>query len=279
MTDPKEPWFFNTDVGFSRVESWPDYEALYEGAGEQHTAVGEASTSYLWSQEALPSILEYAPDARFIVMLRFPPDMVVSLHAQDFGAGTENRNFIEAWGLQQRRAKGEALPRFSHHADMFQYGEKCQVGRHISRLFECVSSDRVLVLFLEDVIADVEGQWSRVIDFLGVTEYWPDTFAAKNERRYVKSMALKQVFSGLCYIKSKLGMKYSFGVMSRVRDLNTGKANHKTELVDLPRRLQGELAEYFAREVELVEKKLGHVPDSWHEKLKELRIAGGTAES
>lgn len=278
MTDPKEPWFFNHDVGFSRVTTWPEYEALYRDAKEQHVAVGEASTSYLWSREAVPAILEYAPNARFIVMLRFPPEMAISLHAQDFAAGSETQSFAEAWALQRQRAKGQALPRFARHADMFQYGEKCQIGHHLSWLFEHVSRERVLVLFLEDVIADVEEQWSRVIEFLDIPPYRPASFPVKNERRYVRNMGVMRLFSGLSYIKQKLGVKRSFGVMRQVRTLNTAKSSRKTKLADLPRQLQGELAEYFANEIELVEASLGQVPHSWHEKFAKLRASTGDAE-
>ena len=58
------------------------YEALFEQAGEKHRWVCDASVWQMFSPNAVPAILDYCPDASFIVMLRNPVRMVPSMHRQ-----------------------------------------------------------------------------------------------------------------------------------------------------------------------------------------------------
>ena len=81
FSDTKEPHFFCTD-GYTGVKTLKQYEKLFEDAKPHHLAVGEGSTHYLFSKVAVPNILVYNPDARFIVCLRNPVDMAPSLHSE-----------------------------------------------------------------------------------------------------------------------------------------------------------------------------------------------------
>ena len=82
MCTPKEPCYFDSDL------PWPDspktereYMRLFENANDSHMAVGEASTNYLYSAVAVEKILRFNPCAKFIVMVRNPIDMAISLHS------------------------------------------------------------------------------------------------------------------------------------------------------------------------------------------------------
>jgi len=57
MCPIKEPHYFNTD-GLQRIKTLEQYESLFTDAKPEHVAVGEASTHYLYSKEAVPRILE-----------------------------------------------------------------------------------------------------------------------------------------------------------------------------------------------------------------------------
>src|SRR5262245_5647184 len=76
----KEPHHFYSPYGVPC--SREAYEALYEQATPQHKAVIEGSVWYLFGRKAVRPILEYSPEAKFIVCLRNPVDMLPSLHAQ-----------------------------------------------------------------------------------------------------------------------------------------------------------------------------------------------------
>src|SRR5210317_2370745 len=79
---PKEPWYFDNDIQNVDRMSLEQYENLFQKADDNHLVVGEASTTYLRSREAVSNILEYSPSARFLVAIRNPVEMAPSVHAQ-----------------------------------------------------------------------------------------------------------------------------------------------------------------------------------------------------
>src|SRR3990167_9603139 len=73
---PKEVNFFSSDIYSSTLCSdISSYLKLFSNSEEIHLAVGEGSVFYLASNCAVPSILQFNPQAKFIVMVRNPVDM------------------------------------------------------------------------------------------------------------------------------------------------------------------------------------------------------------
>ena len=153
----KEPHFFNTDDTFRNVTDVDTYLQLFEGAGLEHLAVGEASTWYLYSETAVPEIERFTGgDARYVVCLRNPVDMAYSLHAQILFSGNETiPDFCQAWSLQEERAKGRKLPALSNEKTHLQYFRACALGTLVERLLKTVPRSRVHFVFLDDLSADL----------------------------------------------------------------------------------------------------------------------------
>ncbi|SRR6056297_999156 len=105
MAEPKEPHYFSTDFSdkFRKVLTREDYLNLFKEA-KKYKAVGEGSTEYLYSKEAVPNILKFNSEAKFIVMVRNPIELVISLHQELFVEMNENIEDVEkAWDLQEKR--------------------------------------------------------------------------------------------------------------------------------------------------------------------------------
>ena len=91
MSPRKEPHYFCDDFpGLLGCASLDEYLALFEEASADHVAVGEASVWYMYSKVAVKNILKFNPDAKFIIMLRNPVDLVYSMHAQSLNSVDEN---------------------------------------------------------------------------------------------------------------------------------------------------------------------------------------------
>jgi hypothetical protein len=109
MSNQKELWFFCTDLipryGNKKFDtSW--FESFFENASEYHRVVGEASVSYLYSNIAVKNILNYNPEAKFLVSLRNPIETAISAHAQEIINGQESiSSFWKAWKLQEAPEK------------------------------------------------------------------------------------------------------------------------------------------------------------------------------
>src|SRR5687767_1010670 len=75
MPDRKEPAFFCSDFYKPRRMKEEEYLSLFREAGSAKW-IGEASTWYLYSDKAREGIKAFCPDARIIIMLRNPVDMM-----------------------------------------------------------------------------------------------------------------------------------------------------------------------------------------------------------
>ena len=111
MSDPKEPHYFGSDLDF-RYRRRPNEEqdrSYFTNAGDR-SRIGEASVWYLYSECAADEIWEAVPDARIIVMLRDPVEMIPSLHSQFVYNGHEDLPLSEALEAEEDRAAGRRIP-------------------------------------------------------------------------------------------------------------------------------------------------------------------------
>lgn len=184
MPSLKEPQFFCSDFpGISLVSGPKGYEALFEQAPDTHI-VGEGSVWYLYSKVAVPRIVDAAPDAKYIVMLRNPIEMARSLHAQFLLTLQEDEeDFERAWEKQADRLAGRCLPSYCPEPQILQYRETCALGSQLKRLFSHVDRSRVKVLFFDDFSSDTKAVYESVLEFLELAPDHRSDFITMNPRR------------------------------------------------------------------------------------------------
>ena len=260
MSNPKEPSYFNSDILFRSTDILSEYEVIFESVQPSHIAVGEASTSYLYSREAVPNILAYSPNAKFIVMLRKPQEMVVSLHATECGGREDVRDFETAWRLQSERAQGRRLPLFPRCYGELQYGERCRIGTQLARVLDRVPRDRVLIIFLEDLRRNPAIEYDRALCFLDVEPFRPAEFRTENARRHLRSILFKRILIALGHVKRMSGLNGATGLLAPLHRLNERIPDRPTEISG---DLKGELDVYFREEIATVQRLIGRVPDEW----------------
>lgn len=244
----KEPHFFNTDMASRMVRSELDYYEHFRDARPEHIAVGEGSVSYLYSDVAVPNILESIPDARFIVMIRNPIDMSVSLHAHLRQYGDEDiKDFATAWSMQETRRTGRRIPAFCSDPSLLLYGRICSIGWQLTRLYNRVARDRVLVLFQDDLKRDARSVYLQTLKFLDVPDDGTTAFAVHNPRQKpVRSHLLQVAIRFLDEVKAASGIKRTFGINPAIRRFNVLKAEEQ----GLEPHFRAELASYFRNDVE-----------------------------
>jgi hypothetical protein len=190
MSDPKEPNYFARHLSLGRVRgdsfhtNFDRYLALFEEAGSEHLAVGEASTRYLRSPQALRDIRKFAPGARIIVQLRNPLEMARSWHAQKLWEGQETEpDFERAWRLQPEREEGHNLPRSLRASDALLYEKVASLGTQLERLLDIFPRNQVLILFHDDLAADPRRVYEQTLDFLGAPSDGRRDFSVVNASR------------------------------------------------------------------------------------------------
>lgn len=245
MSPRKEPHHFNTDMRNVITPSRRAYDRLFARANERHAAVGEASTWYLYSEHAVPRILEYSPEARFVVCLRNPVEMAYALHEQCWYIGDEHiADFGQAWALREERYRGRAVSRWCREPRQLSYGRACLLGGMVQRLLETAGRERVCAVFVDDLKRDPRAQYLRVLGFLGLADDGRTAFPTQNAAKEVRSPLVQRIAWLGQRLKERVGMTRSFGIVR----LNTRERSRKP----LGEPMRRELLEYFRADIELL---------------------------
>ena len=170
---PKEPYYWADDFpGLQRqfgVSSLEQYRKLFDHAPKSAVAIGEGSTVYLASSQAVQRIIEFQPSAKFIVMLRNPVDLVVSSHMQELSHLNEDVECFEtAWKLQEKRRLGQMIPKHNYEPAMLQYRQVASLGEQVQRLVKTVPGERVQIIFFDDFQVSTQTTYEQTLQFLGL---------------------------------------------------------------------------------------------------------------
>ena len=261
MSRPKEPHYHSTDLG--RLRRCTD-EARYRqcfSPGPETRVLMEASVWYLYSDDAIASILKVRPDARFVVMLRDPVRMLASLHRQLLQALDEDEtDFERAWNLSAKRARGECIPLGCRAPKTLIYTRTAAFGEMIERLFSQVPRDQCLVLFQEDMQADTGAIYRQTLDFLGLEDDGRHLFPRINEASRSRSRAVqyvvargKPVREAVSRPVKRLLGRDSLGVMKKMKELNTAKIGP----VGMSPRMAATVADHYAADARRLKELLG----------------------
>ena len=151
MSDEKEPGYFVEELGLSRGAQW--YESLF-ASGDQYRYRGESSTHYtkLPLYKGVPErIHQFAPDARFIYIMRNPFERTVShyWHAvRDIHHGGELRPLLKA---------------VIEQPDYLAFGDYALQLEPYVRLF---GREAILTLTFESLVRNPQQQLERIFEWL-----------------------------------------------------------------------------------------------------------------
>jgi len=255
----KEPFFFSDDLKLRDIQginSLSRYEGLFAGVKPSHRAIGEGSTSYLFSARAVSNILSYKPTAKFVVALRNPVEMAVSFHQEQVNAFNEDvKNFLRAWDLQRKRVKGEAIPKSCQEPKMLMYKDWCSLGAQVAALLSVVDERQVHFVIFDDLVAEPDATYRRLLQFLEVSDDVLIDLHTYNKRRRVKYPKLHKVVQMAGRAKRLMGIRF-----------NTGLSIFTTETIGMGRvdpEVRLRLEKEFEREFDLLESQLQRNLSHW----------------
>jgi len=261
MSEPKEPHFFNTDSNHHSVFSLQQYQSLFESAGVEHKAIGEASVWYLISETAVENILAYQSEAKFIVCLRNPIEAAVSLHDQKVFSGDETiTDFETAWLAQEKRKNGELpFPPTCLDEMHYLYGESCLFGKLLQRIYQQLDQSNVLVLLMDDIKSQPELVYRQVLSHIGVEDDGRSDFTPSNPAKQRKWMWVRRALRRVMLVKNKFGLTRGTGVGAWINRLNTVERPRQP----LSNKANQELNTYFSEDIDLLERLLDRDLQHW----------------
>lgn len=267
FSEPKEPHYFAQDFeNYRLTKNLEEYLSLFDESTPNHTAIGEGSVFYLFSSVALKKIYEFDPQAKIIVMLRNPVDLVYSFHSQLlYSADEKEKDFEKAWRLQELRQQGKQIPSKCRETAFLQYAAMGKLGEQVERLFTVFPPEQIKIIWFEDFVKSTKEVYDNVINFLGVPEDNRTDFIRINENKTHKlevvgsfSQKPPALLSNIA-LKTKdiLGIERLY-ILDTIRSLNTKVSSRKTLRNDLRAELIEEFADDIKKLSQLLNKDLNH---------------------
>ncbi len=187
----KEPHYFSRHelggLGDAelRAQIEEDYLGRFFDDCELREALpAEGSVTYLYTPEKMAPILRLWPNAKFIIALRDPIDMLPSLHARLMVTGDETiGSFAAAWTKIAERTAGRSIPRSTMDPRWLRYDEAAAFGTHVERFFEAVGRERCHIVLFDDLASDREGTYRQLCAFLGIEPWEHTKFGARRSHK------------------------------------------------------------------------------------------------
>jgi hypothetical protein len=196
----KEPHYFSRRdyKGVSEAETERSIREEYvERFFREHvpgTMLLDGSVSYLYAPERLMPALRTWPDAKFIIAIRNPLEMLPSLHQRHFCNGDENvADFERAWSLVGERRSGKRIPRTCIDPRLLDYEEIGRLGKYVRQFFDVVGRERCFVSVFDDLVADPAFHYSQILAFLSLPQDRRDDFYAFRASTGIRSPLLQRL--------------------------------------------------------------------------------------
>lgn len=249
----KEPHFYTRHYKAHRYQGYDQhdrngYQRLFDDVQPHHKAIGEGSTHYLRSPDAILTILQEHPAARFIACVRNPVDMARSMHSHSVFWGNEHiLDFEEAWRAQNDRRNGNRVRPWMKNSSSLVYGDLCSLGTQVKSLLGKASRDQVNIILMDDIKNDPESTYHRTCSFLDITPA-DISLAAENISRTKKSHLLQRI--------DLTCQHYSIGpsrIRNKLRRINRRWNVSNAAPPGISKNFRKELVEYFATEINILE--------------------------
>jgi hypothetical protein len=263
--DAKEPHFFSPELRHPVfVRDAGEYAALFARA-KPHQQTGEASVFYLYSEQSAVLLRQHSPQAKIIIMLRDPVDMIYALHNEHRVSGIEKyRRFDDALAAEPRReARQEPVPA-SVSPELFLYRKIGTFSPQVQRYLEQFPREQILFIFFDDFVKDTAGEYRRTLEFLQVDPSFQPEFPRVNESRCVRNGVVQRILLARPRFVQKVAramspQKLRHGILNLALSLNAPVA--RRPILEVATR--NELASFFTPDTQTLGRLTRKDLSSW----------------
>ncbi|HEX2388303.1 MAG TPA: sulfotransferase [Solirubrobacterales bacterium] len=150
---------------------------------------GEASVWHLYSATAAAEIAAFQPQARIIVMLRSPVEMLPSLHSQFVFVGIEpEEDFGSALALDAERERSGPPAGFPPRS----YRSAVRYGEQLRRYLDVFGRERIHVIVYDEFRDDTRGAYREACRFLEVDSSFEPNLEVVNPNKRVRSRTFRR---------------------------------------------------------------------------------------
>ena len=264
--EPGEPHFFGHDIPYDPVRmTETEYLHLFDGA-DRESLIGEKSPWYLFSATAAEEIRAFQPDARIIIQIRNPADMLYSLH-NHYAFHTKREDILDfrkALAAEPDRRAGRRIPSNARFPGQLFYSEIPRYTAQIRRYVETFGWEKVHVIVYDDLNRDPAAVYRATLDFLEVADRdFQPVFPVHNKARPLKSFALHNTILATSRMTRSIKNALPEAAWRPVRMLRDFAYSWNTESASLPDDLRRSLNRQFHDEVRALSDLLNRDLTSW----------------
>tara|TARA_B100000809_G_scaffold161017_1_gene158392 strand:+ start:1633 stop:2535 length:903 start_codon:yes stop_codon:yes gene_type:complete len=220
-----------------------DEEFLEEFRGVKEKRVGQKRGDYLSCPWAAERIKKFSPNAKIIMTLRNPIDVMYSLHATMLYRETveDIEDFGEALKMEEERKKKygyKVIPK-KYHPHML-YRETVRYSQQVKRYFELFGEENVKVTIFDEYIKNKSSTLRDILKFLDVDEDFEIKHLNTNAGRKYRNRTIHSAV-----MTNKFGVR---GVLRNIpgsakiyRKINNSEFKRKTLEPSLRKSLQDDL--------------------------------------
>lgn len=259
----KEPFLLSPDVHQQGV-SLEQYKRLFNDAKPWHKYRAEGSTSYLFSRVAVPAIEKEFPGSKYIVMIRSPIEMALSLYTLNRRIGEEDiADFEIAWRLSPMRRYGKRVHKFCRNPKQLDYQEICRLGTQLERLFAQVPRERILVLNLDDVKRNPKLEYLKVLDFLELPDDGRESFDVLNKGTYPRWPRVQPFVIFAARVMKGVARSLGLNIANTGLILRVTTSRQHRDKVKISKSFLEDLLNFYRPEVENLELLLDQDLSDW----------------
>lgn len=262
MPNMKEIHHFCPDL-LDKNDPWlnPDkYYSVFENAGENQL-IGETSVFYLLSEIAALNISQANPNAKILIMIRNPVEVMHALHAQLVYNNEEDiLDFEKAILAEEARKRGLNLPGLTRIQQKHRYHHVVCFSDQITRFMEVFPKDAIHIIIYDDFKCHTLQEVQKTYKFLGVDDAFEPEIKMVNANKKLRSRNFRKLHYWLIYnLFSKfLNEKNLNGVNDYLLRINTRYVEREKMNPELKRELISKLRPEIQKLEQLLNKDLAH---------------------
>jgi len=269
MSEWKEPSFFALEgnptpfagprdaVGErQRTRNLARYQELFRDAGHQ-LAVGEASTLYLFTEQAAARIRHYLPDVKLIAILRNPVERAYSAYRYLRRDEREPLpSFEEALAAEDSRLLANWEPIWAYRGGGRYYAQ-------IKRYLDLFPRDQIAIYLYEDFERRPAGVLREMFAFLGVdSTFEPDMSIRYNVSGDVRSRLVHSLFAAPSATKEIFRPLLPRAMRQRLRGIIMARNTRLSPSAMSPETRQA-LAAFYHEDIAQLSELLGRDLSEW----------------
>jgi hypothetical protein len=218
MCEVKGPNFFGEEPNKAFPEFWKNekkYLSLFSKAGNKKI-IGEAS-HYFWSKTAAQEIKKFNPEAKIIILLRNPVNVIFSYYNLDIPKKEIN---LEEYLQKSKKENKEVIKNINYPVNL-------------GRFLKVFGTRNVHIILLEEMKSYPKKTYINLCKFLKINSKSPPEFEVHNKSRDLKNNWILNSWNILptnfkILIKSFFSPKFTKKIKEKLKEITTRETNEKS---------------------------------------------------